>query len=242
MRYPLNLQRTPVTLVLLGLMISLEVFFQLEPSGEARYQFFNKYLGILPSIWSGQVWRPFTTCLMHGNLLHAAFNLWWFAIFSSVLEPFFGWKRYLGVLVLLGYVSILPEYVVHGYTAEEPAMIVGFSGILYGLFGILLVGRRYRPEFFDVCDHQTAQLLIAWFFICIVLTWANIMPVANVAHGAGWLFGWLYGMAIFQRKNRKVWIASAVLLTVVVLATLVICPGHYGFDIMKKYNELWWQS
>lgn len=86
-----------------------------------------------------------------------------------------------------------------------------------------------------------SQLLVAWFFICIVITWAGIISVANIAHGAGWFFGWLYGMAVFQQRDRKKWIAAAVILTVIVFATLVICPGCYGFDLVKKYNALWWQ-
>jgi membrane associated rhomboid family serine protease len=226
-------------MLFLAVMIALEAFFLLRP--EMRDVFYIDYIGVHAHVWMGDFWRPFTSCLMHGNLLHALFNLWWFAVFSSVLEPYFGWKRYLVLLVLLAYVSMLPEFVVQSYLNIKVPMMVGISGVLYGQFGLLLVGRRYRQDFFEVCNHQVAPLLIAWFFICIFLTWSGLMGVANIAHGAGWFFGWLYGKAIFSHRKRVRWIVLAVVLSLIVLATLAVCPGSHWYELFRQRHELWWQ-
>ena len=146
--------------------------------------YYNNYFGLLAYVWDGQPWRPFTSSLMHGGFLHAAFNTYWLLFFGAALEPRFGSAKFLGLVVLLGYMSMMPQYVIGCYSLEKPVMLVGFSGVVYGLFGIMQVGRKFRPELQYYCDDQVVSLLIAWFFICLALTWAGIFNVANIAHGA----------------------------------------------------------
>ena len=72
-------------------------------------------------------------------------------------------------------------------TAEQALFYggVGLSGVVYGLFGLLWVLSRRDSRFRDAMDRQTVQLMVAWFFLCIVLTITGAWKVANVAHGAG---------------------------------------------------------
>lgn len=238
----INFQRTPATLILAAVVVALEIVctldeFQNPAGGGRRLHYYNEYLGILGYIWTGQLWRPFTSTLMHGGLLHAAFNAYWLLIFGPALENRFGSYRTLGLIVLLGYVSMMPEYVLSGFSRDEPVMIVGLSGIVYGLFGMLWIGRRWRPEFHAVCDELTVRILVGWFFVCIVLTYLNIMPVANIAHGAGFAFGALYGLAVFDVRRRFRWILLASLATTLVLSTLIACPGHYAYEQVKHYRR-----
>jgi rhomboid protease GluP len=229
-----NFQRTPVTLILMGVAVALELAFQLQP--DLRVDFYNDWLGLLPRMWSGEPWRPFTSSLMHGGFIHAAFNVYWLAVFGQTLEIRFGSWRTLGLIVLLAYVSMLPEYVIGSYHRQQPIMIVGLSGVIYCLFGVVLVGRRWEPRFHMVCDEQTVQLLIGWFFLCIVLTHLGAMSVANIAHGAGFLFGVLYGLAIFDARRRAWWLVLAMLLTSIVLSTLIACPGHAGYEQTRLFR------
>jgi len=224
----LDFRRSPVTLSLLAVIVALEIFFNLRP--EARNDVYNQWMGIWWQIWAGEVWRPFTSCLGHGDFLHMAFNAYWLAVFGPLLEERFGSWRTLGLIVLLGYVSGLPEYIVQGYTREQLGGALGFSGIGYGLFGLFLIGRHYVPEWWVVCNQQTVQLFVGWFFLCIFLTWAEFMPVANIAHAAGFGFGALYGRAIFDRPNRSRWLALSIILSLAVLATMIACPGHVHYE------------
>ncbi len=228
-------RRTPVTVTLVAIAAVLELVCTFDEG--LRVRLYNEYFGILAYIWLGELWRPFTSCLMHGSLLHAVFNCAWTYIFGTTLERHFGSGKFLALFVLLCYVSMLPEYIIGGYSLEEPVMIVGLSGVIYGLFGVLLVGRRWHPQFYNVCDTSTAQILIAWFFLCIVMTKLEVMNVANFAHGAGFFFGLLYGEAIFNRTHRWRWLLAAGLATAVVLAVLIACPGHVGYEQAQKIKR-----
>jgi len=234
----ISFRRTPVTLIVMAVGVALELVCTLDEP--RRINYYNEWLGILPCIWEGQLWRPFTTCLLHANFLHAAFNIYWLAIFTPVLEHRLGSYRTLGLIVLLGYVSMMPEYVIGSFHRNQPIMIVGLSGIMYGLFGLLWVGRRWHREFYMVCDDRVVQILLGWFVLCIFLTYLNVMPVANIAHGAGLLFGVLYGLAIFHARLRIRWMVPAVLATLLVLSTLIACPGHAGYEHVKKRRQ--WQQ
>jgi len=231
----INFKRTPVTLVIMALAVALEVVFTFDEP--RRVYYYNQWLGILPRMWTGELWRPFTSTLMHGGFIHAAFNVYWLAIFGPALENRFGWYRTLGLIVLLGYVSMMCEYVVGSFNRDEPVMIVGLSGIVYGLFGILWVGRRWCREFHAVCDNRTGQIFFGWFVLCILFTHFGLMSVANIAHGAGVAFGALYGLVIFDVRRRLRWAVPAAVITVLVLSTLIACPGHAQYERARQLQR-----
>jgi membrane associated rhomboid family serine protease len=235
---PVDLRRTPVTLSFAIVIAALEIVCTLDP--DRRFYYYNDLkLGILSTMWRGELWRPFTTTLLHGNWIHALFNLYWLWGFGQVLEQRLGSLRFLALCVLLAYVSMLPEYMVLNYHAEPRAQtpIVGFSGVIYGLFGLLWVGRRWRPEFEAVCHDDIVRLMLGWLVLCVGLTWTRLMPVANIAHAAGLLFGILYGLAAFSPHRRLRWVCVSSLATVVVLATLVGAPGHRCYEATRELQR-----
>lgn len=231
----LDFRRTPATLIIAGVAVALELVCLMDES--RRLFYYNESLGILPYIWTGEIWRPFTTTLLHGGLFHAAFNVYWLLRFGSALEARLGSYAYLGLVVLLAYTSMLPQYIVTTYDAP-PTMIVGLSGVIYGLLGMLIVGRRRHPDLAAVCDPATIQFLLFWLVLCVGLTYANMLPVANVAHAGGLLFGWLYGQAIFGASRRTGWTALASAATILVLATLIACPGHAGYEKVRRNQQI----
>ena len=160
----INFQRTPVTLILTAIAVAIELVCQINPPMRGAY-YQDYHLGIMSPIWQGQLWRPLTTSILHGSLLHAAVNAYWIIIFGPALESRFGSYRMLGLIVLLSFVSMLPQFIVTNYNVSvtEQIPIVGLSGIVYGLFGILWVGRRFQPELHQVCSDQTVQFLLFWF-------------------------------------------------------------------------------
>ena len=206
----LDWKRTPVTLVIAIVVIGIEIACSLDDSlraGDLRHSLYTG-LGINRSIWLGEWWRPFTSNLMHADLLHAAFNVYWFLIFAPVLERHFGSLKCLGIVVLLGYVSLMLEFVAlgfsrHDWILRDRFMVVGLSGVVYGLFGMLYVGRKSNPEMAEVCNSVTRNILIGWFFLGIVLTYLNLMRIANLAHAAGFVFGGVYGYAAFGREGKR---------------------------------------
>jgi membrane associated rhomboid family serine protease len=235
----IDFRRTPATILLAIAIIALEAVCTLDPA-RRQYYYANCHLGLLRTVWDGQFWQPFTTAILHGGLLHAAFNVYWLWVFGQVLEPRLSSPRFLLACVLLAYASMLPQFIVTNYSTVPPHAIVGFSGVVYGLFGMLWVGRRWQREFYHVCNPATVQMMLIWFVLCIAMTAAGVMPVANIAHGSGMLFGVLFGLACFAPGHRWSWRALAALATFAVLATLVACPGHKGYEEMRTIQR--WRS
>lgn len=156
-----------------------------------------------PHIWEGQVWRLFTSILIHADFMHLAFNLYWLWVLGSVVEEEFGHLRTLGIVLFLAIGSMAPEYaLLYGG--------VGLSGVGYGLAGMLWVLSRRDERFRGAMDRDTAALFVAWFFICILLTVTNVYPVGNIAHGAGAVLGALLGLAVSARRVRGTAVALAV--------------------------------
>ena len=102
---------------------------------------------------------------------------------------------------------------------------IGLSGVGYGLFGLLWVLSRSDSRFFGLVDNQVVTLFIGWFFLCILFTVSNTMPVANVAHGAGAGLGILLGLTIAARTRRQQ-IGYGVLISIVFIA--IMAAGSVG--------------
>ena len=142
---PLDFRRTPVTLILTATAAALELVCQFDP--DRRELYLNEFkLGIWWQIWIGEIWRPFTCTLLHGDLLHAAFNIYWALTLGAVLEVWMGPALFLGLFALLAYVSSLAEFVWSNYD-QLGSGLVGMSGVVYGLLGFLWAGSRWRPVF-----------------------------------------------------------------------------------------------
>ena len=177
--------------------------------------------------WWREPWRLLTPALFHVDLIHLLFNLYWLWVFGSQVEGEFGPGRTLGIYVLLAIGSA---------TAEQAVFFggVGLSGVGYGLFGLLWVLSRTEPRFRDAIDRQTIQLLVGWFFLCIVLTVANVWKVANVAHGAGFVLGGLLGWTIGARSIRLRLRNGAVLGAVLLLFVAGGTVAHPYVNLSKE--------
>ena len=230
----MNFQKTPVTLILAGIALAIELVCVFD---EDRRNFYynTAQLGIWVQIWDWQVWRPFTTTVLHGNLLHMAMNLSVLLAFGPVLEHHLGSYRYLALIALLAYMSSLAQYIVGGYSVpiEQQGGLVGLSGVLFGFAGVLSVGRRYHSDLAMVFRPETMRFIGIWFLACVVLTQIGLLRIGNIAHGAGFAFGALYGMALFSHRHRRLWISAATVATVLVLATMIACPGHEAYEHIK---------
>jgi len=62
--------------------------------------------------------------------------------------------------------------------------------------------------------------------------------VANIAHGAGFGFGAIYGLAVFDKRRRTRWAIIAAVASLVVLSTLIACPGHRGYEHARRRVEV----
>jgi membrane associated rhomboid family serine protease len=159
-------------------------------------------------VWNRwQLWRALTSILPHADIFHLGFNLYWLWVFGTLVEREFGHWKMAAIVLLLGFGSSLAEFTVFSGG-------VGLSGVGYGLWGMLWVLERRDARFAGSVDRNTSNLFVVWFFLCIALTYAGIMPVANVAHGVGAITGALLGLAASSRGALKWQSAAGVALVI----------------------------
>lgn len=177
---------------------------------------------VRPRIWDGEVWRLVTSTLLHGDFLHILFNCYWLWRFGATVEAWMGKVRYLAFFIVVSVASMGAEVLFSN------GAVIGLSGVVYGLFGLLYALRRTKDFAAQILDPMTVQVLVFWFFVCILLTASNSMPVANIAHGVGALAGWAIGWASLQpARNILVPAVAAVFLLVGLSSTTMPWNGDY---------------
>ena len=178
----------------------------------------------------GEPWRLITSALPHVDFIHLIFNVYWLWVLGSFVEETFGHFFTLGLIVLFAAGSAGAEYAVLKGG-------VGLSGVGYGLFGMLWALSRHDRQYREIIDRNTITLFVAWFFICIIATYAEIMPVANIAHGVGGLLGWLVGWAIARKPLRVVAGGGAVLLTAMFCVAAIWFRPTFNFSKHRGEDE-----
>ena len=186
------------------------------------------------SDWWREPWRLLAPVLFHANLVCLLFNLYWLWAFGTRVEREFGHVRALGIFLLLAL----------GANAAEQAVFcgnVGLFGLVSGLFGLLLVLGRKDARFTDAADRQTAQLLLAWFILCIVLSIAQVWRAANLANGAGFVLGAALGWTIVARPIGRQLRRAAVLAILFILfaAAGTVARSYLSFsgDLGRELSE-----
>ncbi|QVL32729.1 rhomboid family intramembrane serine protease [Telmatocola sphagniphila] len=198
----------PVVAVLAVLSIGVSVLWWSE--GDERIMpFLTDY-----RTWHGEPWRLISSILPHANLMHLAFNLYWLWYFGPVVEKAFGGSATLGIFLLLAAGSNAAAYAFN----EEG---VGLSGLLYGLCGMVWILGLSDDRFAGVADSRIAKFFLVCFFVCILLTFSQMLLVGNVAHGAGAILGILLGLTISRRGSERT--AWASVLAVLVMAFIFYC-------------------
>ena len=185
-------------------------------------------------VWTRwELWRAITSIFPHVNFFHLAFNLYWFWVFGTLLERVYGHVNFLVIVLLLALGSSLADFML-----LEGG--VGLSGVGYGLWAMLWVLERRDARFNGAVDSHTSQTFVAWFFLCIILTFFDIMPVANIAHAAGAGLGALLGLigaTSGQTKNRTVAQLVAVFVALFLGSTFfwpwVNCSKEAGSEIER---------
>lgn len=148
-------------------------------------------------------WRPFTSALVHVDVLHLAFNLYWLLVLGVHVERENGSLRtFLGYAMIAAASSLTEQAFLRGG--------VGLSGIGYGVFAYGWVRSRSEPRWAALVDARTTQTFVVWFFFCIATTVSGVFGVANIAHGVGALVGALAGLSKQRRAAIGAMAASVV--------------------------------
>lgn len=148
------------------------------------------------SLWEGEWWRLTVGAFYHVNLLHLLMNVLSLWILADLIEPKLGKLKYLAFCLLAATISIGPEAI-----ADRCA--VGLSGMIYALFGLLLVVRRHD----ELVAERTHPYLVTWgfvwLFLCIPLDISGVMPIANGGHLIGVVYGAVVGWVCYDLRLRS---------------------------------------
>jgi len=201
-----------VTYAVMGVCALICAYLNVTKGTPHYHKAFSTLVPSAVAIWSGAYWGLATAPFVHLEIWHILFNMLCANYFGSLLEPTMGKLRYLFFILCAGMVSAGAQLAFSNQTG------IGFSGAIYGMFGYGLAGQHVDPGFRRVFNRQTCNWLLGWLAACMVMTWLDILAVANAAHVAGFVFGYCVGEPAFRRTYAlpcRFVTACLVLLTVV---------------------------
>jgi membrane associated rhomboid family serine protease len=183
-----------VTAWLVGLLAVIWVAFQIDATREALGNLVFGGRVVLSS--AGEVgvrlahaWQPLLWSLSHVHIAHILLN--GLALFQAgrLIEMGWGGRRLLFLALGAGACGTAAGWLVNAVPT------IGISGGIFGLDGYLIALRRHHALAAAVVSRVFIHSLLASTVLLVILTEVGGMPISHVAHGAGFLWGYLAGMA-----------------------------------------------
>jgi GlpG protein len=188
--------RGRLTLVLIVASVLLTVVFQFtSDNSPSHYWFFIslRRASFLPEVRHGEVWRLITPIFLHMTMSHLLFNMFALNALGSIIESREGSRKLLAMVLVLGILSNLTQYLASG------PFFGGMSGVVYGLFGYAWIRGKVDPASGYFLDGLTIAIMLVWFFLCL---FGFLGGVANGAHATGLVLGMLWGAAPLASANH----------------------------------------
>jgi rhomboid protease GluP len=138
-------KRTATTF-LITLICAFYLLQLINPDIEQKLFLINKAIlndGLIHGVGAGEFYRVLTVALVHGGLMHLAFNMYALLVLGNPLEKAFGKSKFLTVFII----SLIAGSLTSLWLNPTNSPSVGASGALFGLFGAMaIVGRRIGVE------------------------------------------------------------------------------------------------
>lgn len=159
-------------------------------------------------IRQGEIWRLFTPCLLHKDLLHILFNMLWLWYLGKPIEERIGPFRTLLLTLVVGIGANTTQYFMSG------PFFIGYSGIVTGLAGFIWMRERLAPWEGYPLNRATILFLlffigaifalqIALFFLQVATTYNFSPNIGNSAHISGAIIGALLAKSPFFAQRVK---------------------------------------
>jgi rhomboid protease GluP len=178
-----------VTYALAGLII---LTFLLQQGTQMLYGVdlpANFGMKINAAIIGGQYWRLITPMLLHGSILHIAFNLYALFIFGPGLERYYGHGSFLALFLVSGFAGNVASFLF------SPAPSLGSSTAIFGLLGAEGVFLYQNRQLFGRSAQRALTNLVVLALINLFLglspgidNWGHIGGLVG-----GTLFAWFGG-------------------------------------------------
>jgi membrane associated rhomboid family serine protease len=145
------------------------------------------------AVTEGEYWRLLSPVLVHGSIIHLAFNMYALWIIGPIVEALYGWQRF-----LLVYLACAGAGSAASYVLSPAPLSVGASGAVFGLFGMLLLADRvHKPALTRNARSLTMQIGV---LIGINLLIGFTLPsIDNAAHIGGLVAGAWLGLVMVPK-------------------------------------------
>ena len=146
--------------------------------------------GSYVGVFAGQWWRVLTVTLTHASWIHLGSNMLAFFQLGNIVERFYGRTKYIFILLA----SLIASSVLALILLPEYQTCVGASGMIFGLFGVMLVtGKRMGVDYRQVLGLIVLNLLITF----------AVPNIAWQAHIGGLIGGYLAAQLINLFNNPR---------------------------------------
>ncbi|MDO4800081.1 MAG: rhomboid family intramembrane serine protease [Bacillota bacterium] len=188
---------------------------------------------INPLIATGEFWRLFTATFAHLDFLHLLSNMWGIWIFWNINLRFYGNRKLLVIYLISGIGGSLLSY------AFSPAISLGASGCLYGLFGANLYLLRRNPQAYRNIFSGDILIILG---INLFLSFTN-SNIDLAGHLGGLVTGYflaacvgVYGERPFTRNRVLMQISLGAVLSVLLVASTLrlLTPRTYFEAVQYK--------
>ncbi len=152
------------------------------------------------TIAGGQLWRLAAAMLLHGSLIHIAFNAYAMWNLGSNLERYAGPRATIIAFVVTGLIASLAS----SFLGNRQAISVGASGAVFGVLGFACVVGVENLAQLGVQLRRNAMVLLPSLLLSAV-----IPNVDNFGHVGGVLAGLALGY-VYRRPPRSLENALAV--------------------------------
>lgn len=149
---------------------------------------------------SGEYWRFITPAFLHFGWLHLVFNSLWMWEFGRRIEQRQGSLRVIVLLLIVGTVSNLAQFLWAG-----SALFGGLSGVIYGLAGYCWLWSKLVPaQRFNMPD-SLFYALVAIMLVMMtgIFGTLGLGEIANTAHFIGLVAGLVCALIFVLLSPRK---------------------------------------
>jgi GlpG protein len=183
-------------------------------------------------IWEGTWWGTMSSTLVHINVLHAFFNLYWLWLLGRLMEDEIGSWRFLAFYLGASIVSSTSQLAFSDVSGH------GASGVVYAIFGFMWRTRVAYPKFQSIMVPQTIKVFFIWLVACFFLTAAKVMNIANAAHLSGLIYGAVMAECFVIRRPRLPYAVGAIVLAAVSLVPIWWAPWSVTWQGVKAYDAM----
>lgn len=181
----------PLSYVILGITVVISFYTM---SGGGR-DLLDVLLLDKSALADGEVYRLLSVTLVHGGLLHLAFNMYALYLLGPLVEGIWGSATFAAFYVLAAAAASTASFV---FTAGDS---VGASGAVFGLVGVLMAGTRVHNPILD----RRARAIIPQLgsIVVVNLVLGFVVPgIDNAAHIGGLVAGLWLGLFVPPGRVR----------------------------------------